>query len=107
MSQLKNIACVVAISISTALAGTGCLAQGTDAEMANEQDAPSMQEKTTAGASDRPGEERTGEADQECFGGFGFGLGFPFFFGCSRWGFSRVGSGPWGFGRCLGGCGCL
>jgi hypothetical protein len=80
MSQWKNIASVVALSISTALAGTGCVAHGADDESANEPEGASttpVQNTTTAEASDRPGEERTGEADQACFfgtyfGGFGF-----------------------------------
>jgi hypothetical protein len=87
MRQWKNIASVAALSISTALAGTGCLAQGTGEETANEQ------ETTPAVASDRQGEEKTGEASQAC------GLGFCFNEDCipfRRFGFT-CGCG-WGFG---------
>jgi hypothetical protein len=83
MSQWKNIASVVALSISTALAGTGCLAQGADDENANEPEGastPPVQKTTTAAASDRPGEERTGEAHQAFFGCGPGALSFPGFF---------------------------
>ena len=55
MSQSKNIACMVALSISTALASTGCVAQDTGDETANGQ------ETQAAGPN---GEEKTGEASQ-------------------------------------------
>ena len=86
MSQSKNIACIVALSISTALAGTGCVAEGTGDETATEQETP------VAGQN---GGEKTGEARQaqgfcplENFGFFpGFGWGFG---GCGPCGFNSV-----------------
>lgn len=91
MSQSKNIACMIALSISTAFASTGCVAQDTSDEAANAPEAP---------AAGRNGEEKTGEAHQaqcgfdngfcplEDFGFFpGFGWGFG---GCGPCGFNSV-----------------
>jgi hypothetical protein len=107
MSQWKYIASVVALSLSTALAGTGCLAQGPDDEATNEPEAaavaPAPAEETAA--SDQPGEERTGQTHEAwswfpggpcsgwgrfAFPGFGigctaFGVGWPGLCGLGCW----------------------
>jgi hypothetical protein len=130
MSQWKNIGTVVALSITAALAGTGCLAQSADDDVQTEPEitvaAADTQDNVVAA------DERTGEAQQNqwwggfggfpwlgfgglgcglgfggCglgFGGCGLGLGFPFWggFGGCGLGFGGCGLGFGGFGGCGG-----
>ena len=104
MSQWKNIGPIVALSITAAFAGTGCLAESADEDdvmsdpeiaMAADQDDPVVEEQ----------KENVGEAEQAWWGGFGgCGLGFG---GCGI-GLGGCGFGLGGFGGCglgFGGCG--
>lgn len=101
MSQWKNIGAVVALSITTALAGTGCMAQSADDDVTETEIAAVDQDNNAVA------DEKTGEAEQAQFGfgslgfgGCGFGLGSIF----SPW-FSGLGfGGCWPFGG-FGGCG--
>jgi hypothetical protein len=121
MMQWKNIATVVALSVTAALAGTGCMAQGADDEATD--DAPVAtatpdQETQGATASDEKADEKTGDAHQACFGGGcggfgGWGGGFGGFggwgggFGGWGGGFGGWGGGFGGWGGFGGlGCGC-
>jgi len=126
MSQFKYIAPVVTLSLTAALAVSGCMAQGGDDPATNEPEVatatPDQQDEhqATPASCPKDEEEKTGDAKQACggFGGCGLGagfgaFGFPFGFGGSGC-FS-----PWfsGFGGCggfwgglgtngFGGCGC-
>jgi hypothetical protein len=104
MTQWKNIASVVALSISAALAGAGCLAQSADDEASNEPGAAPATPAHEAAASDPEAQakEQTGDAQEACFGGWGSpGFG-PF--GCGVLGSARFFPGL-AFGGCGGGCG--
>jgi hypothetical protein len=99
MMQWKNIATVVALSVTTALAGTGCMAQGADDDEATDDSpvatATPDQETQSPAASDEKADEKTGDAKQACFGG-GFG-GWGGGFGGWGGGFGG-GWGGWGGG---------
>jgi hypothetical protein len=104
MSQFKYIAPVVILSLTAALAGTGCMAQAGDEPATDEPEVatatPDQDPHQGAPVScPKDEEEKTGDAKQACCGGFGgFGaFGFPFGFGGAC--FS-----PWftGFGGCGG-----
>jgi hypothetical protein len=93
MSQWKNIGAVVALSITAAFAGTGCMAQSADDDVTEPEIAAVDQDNGAVA------DENTSEAKQ----GFGFGLGlFGLGLGC---GFNPL-FGVLGFGGCwpFGGC---
>ncbi len=116
MSQWKNIAPVVALSISAALAGTGCAAQqGADDEATNDTDVagnePTEDAKPTPAmptTDEKAGDGNTADAKQAWFGrcafpflgGCGNGIGLGGFFG----GFPPFWAG-WSCGGFGGGCG--
>lgn len=106
MNSSKKLAAMAALAICAGVAGTGCMAQGADADDTTDEQAQAA----------APVAEKTGTAHEACGGGFGWGgfgwggcglcgggfgplwggWGFPFFGGCG-WG------GGWG---AFGGCGC-
>lgn len=122
MSQWKKIAPFAALSLSMALASTGCLAPSANDETTADSEITATDD-TSANA---PASEETGEANQACFGFFGcrgceitpfedirlrgfLHSGFPFTvfrrlipFGCGGCGFGFGGCG--GFGGGCGGC---
>lgn len=95
MNQWKNIAAVVALSLTTAVAGAGCVAQSDDGTNEAEITAGDQQIDQVA---DQTADESTGEAKQGWNGCFPFPRFLPFF------GFVPIGCGV-GFGGCFGGCG--
>jgi len=112
MSQWKNVGAIVALSITAALAGTGCLAQSADDEAMNEPEATAVDQESDQGA--------VGEATEACCAGGGWcdlaalgtaipGLGFGGFgplFGACGGCFPVGGCGlGLGCGVGLGGCG--
>ena len=100
MNSSKKLAAVVALAISAGLAGTGCMAQGPDADQNTDgQDQAAVPTQQAADANS----EKTGTATEKC--GL-FGAGIPFWGG---WGGCGIFGGPFwggcgGFG--LGGFGC-
>lgn len=93
MNQWKNIAAVVALSLTTAVAGAGCLAQSDEGMNEAEITAGDQQIDQVA---DQTADESTGEASQAWFGCFPFPRFLPFF------GFVPFGFGCGGCGGCAG-----
>jgi hypothetical protein len=120
MMKLEYIASVVALSLTAALAGTGCMAQPEDDPATNAPEATSAssdpQDEQRAAPTSCPKDEKetTGDAKQACWSGAAFpwfglgGIGWPYlgrggaalfpFIGCGGCG------GCGGFGG-FGGCG--
>lgn len=108
MSQWKDIGAVVALSITAALAGTGCIAQGEDDDGLSDEIADVGNDGAQADQN-----EATGEAQQGSWFGNFIGCGFPFAgaggFGSCGVGFPCCGGGfpfgGFGWGSGFGGCG--
>jgi hypothetical protein len=94
----RNINAVLALAITGALAGTGCAAQsdgpviGGDEATAVEALAPSDQ----ANLAQAVPTEKTGEAQEQWLGGWGWGRGFGGWGGLGWGGWGGLGWGGWG-----------
>jgi hypothetical protein len=93
-----TLATLAALALTSSLAGSGCTAQSNDAD-----EAIDGQEELANGA-DNQATEKTGEAEQACGFGGGFGWG-GFGWGGFGWGGFGGGFAGWG-GFGWGGCGC-
>ncbi|MFT3772727.1 MAG: hypothetical protein QM820_45640 [Minicystis sp.] len=109
MSQWTKFGTIAALSLSMALAGTGCLSSSdADDEMVDEQGIAATADDDGVKADVQAADEKTGEANEAWWGGFGR-FGFPFFGGFGGCGLGFGGCGL-GFGGCglglgFGGCG--
>jgi len=96
MNHWKNIVSMMVLSGAAALAGTGCLAQGHDDEVADDHAGEQAHDRAATGA------ERTGDAQEACGCGGGWGpIGAGGFY-VNPW-ISIYASGCWGGGLGWGG----